>query len=70
MFLEDQVKMLERFIELLSEIDTNQQNINANLTEQQKKQLEILKVEEELSNAEVRLGEAFKNSGKEIKYIF
>lgn len=59
-----------RFIELLGTIDTDQKNINANLTEQQRKQLEILKVEEQLANAEVRLGDAFKNSGKEIGLFF
>jgi hypothetical protein len=59
-----------RFIERLSTIKTGQDAINANLTEQQKKQLQILKVEQELSDAEVRLGEAFKSSGSEISIFF
>ena len=59
-----------RFIQLLGDIDTNQKNVNANLTEQQKKQLEILAVEEELANAEVRLGAAFKSTGKELSIFF
>ena len=51
-------------------ISCNQKNVNANLTEQQKKQLEILAVEEKLANAEVRLGEAFKSTGKDIGIFF
>ncbi len=59
-----------RFIERLSTIKTGQDAINANLTEQQKKQLEILAVEEQLANAEVRLGAAFKSTGKELGIFF
>jgi len=59
-----------RGLKLFADIDLKQKDINANLTEQQRKQLEILKVEEQLANAEVRLGEAFKNSGKEIGLFF
>jgi hypothetical protein len=59
-----------RFLERLSTIKTGQDAVNDSLTEQQKKQLEILKVEEQLANAEVRLGDAFKNSGKEIGLFF
>jgi len=53
-----------RGIRALGNFNELQKEINANLTEQQKKQLEILKVEEQLAAAEVRLGEAFKNSGQ------
>jgi phage-related minor tail protein len=60
----------KRGIEALANFDQLQKEINANLTEQQKQQLRILEVENELANAEVRLGEAFKNSGKEISIFF
>jgi len=59
-----------RFIQLLADIETGADGVNANLTEQQRKQLEILKVQEDLANAEVRLGEAFRESGKDIEIFF
>ncbi len=60
----------KRGIEALANFDKLQKEINSNLTEQQKQQLRVLEIENELANAEVRLGEAFKNSGKEISIFF
>lgn len=55
-----------RFIQLLGDIDIKQQAVNTNLTEQQKRQLKVLEVENELSLAQVKLGEAFKGVGSDF----
>ena len=59
-----------RALKLYADINFQQKELSSNLTEQQKKQLEILAVEEELANAEVRLGAAFKSTGKELGIFF
>ena len=58
-----------RFIELLGDIDTNQKNVLDNLTEQQKRQLKVLEVEEQLATAQVKLGEAFKGVGNDFAIL-
>lgn len=58
-----------RFIELLGDIDTNQKNVLDNLTEQQKRQLKVLEVEEQLATAQVKLGEAFKGVGNDFTIL-
>ncbi len=58
-----------RFIKLLGDIDTNQKNVLDNLTEQQKRQLKVLEVEQELATAQVKLGEAFKGVGNDFAIL-
>lgn len=58
-----------RFIQLLSDIDTGQKNVLDNLTEQQKQQLKILEVEQELAKVEVELGNAFKGVGNDFTLL-
>lgn len=58
-----------RFIQLLSDIDTGQKTVLDNLTEQQKRQLKVLEVEQELAAAEVKLGEAFKGVGNDFAIL-
>ena len=58
-----------RFIELLGDIDTGQKTVLDNLTEQQKRQLKILEVEEQLAASEVKLGEAFKGVGNNFEIL-
>ena len=58
-----------RFIKLLGDVDTNQKNVLDNLTEQQKRQLKVLEVEQELATAQVKLGEAFKGVGNDFAIL-
>ena len=58
-----------RFIELLGDIDTNQKTVLDNLTEQQKRQLKVLEVEEQLATSQVKLGEAFKGVGNNFEIL-
>jgi ABC-type transporter Mla subunit MlaD len=58
-----------RGIKALGDFDKLQKEINSNLTEQQKRQLKVLEVEQELATAQVKLGEAFKGVGNDFAIL-
>jgi hypothetical protein len=59
-----------RGLEILGRFQEEQAKINDGFTKQEQAIQRVLKVEQELSDAEVRLGEAFKSSGSEISIFF
>ena len=59
-----------RGLEILGKFEEQQKKVNEEITEQEKAIRRVLKVEEELSTAEVKLGAAFKSTGKELDIFF
>jgi phage-related minor tail protein len=59
-----------RGLDLLATFEEQQRKINEEVSEQELARRRTLAIEQELANAEVRLGEAFKSSGKEISIFF
>ena len=58
-----------RGLDILGKFKEKQDEINEGFTEQEQKQLKILKVNEQLATAEVKLGEAFKGVGDDFAIL-
>jgi hypothetical protein len=59
-----------RGLEILADFENQQKKVNEEITEQEKAIRRVLKVEEELATAEVKLGAAFKSTGQELSVFF